>query len=424
MTTTRITRRTFNAMASASIGTLAGLRAYGKPRPNVVVIGGGPGGATAARYIAIDAGGAIDVTLIEPQRRFTTCFFSNHYVGGLRSLAAITHGYSGLRRAGVRVIHERAAAVDRARRRVALGSGQRIAYDRLIVAPGIDMRWDSVPGYSEAAAATMPHAWKAGAQTELLVRKLNALDDGSIIVMVAPPNPYRCPPGPYERASMFAHVLKSKGHTRSRIVIVDSKPSFSKQALFVEGWARHYPGMIDWLDPQAHGGVIEVVPSANEVRTARATHRAALVNVIPAQTAGSIAHAAALVDQSGFCPIRADSMRSKIDDNVFVIGDACVAGEMPKSAFSANSQAKVAALAVRADLVAAQMLPASYLNTCWSLIAAGDCVKVGATYAPAEDKIKAINTFVSQTGETNELRARNLQEANDWYAGIVRDTFG
>jgi NADPH-dependent 2,4-dienoyl-CoA reductase/sulfur reductase-like enzyme len=411
-------------MASASIGALISLRAYGKAKPSVVVIGGGPGGATAARYVTTDAHGALDVTLIEPQRRFTTCFFSNHYVGGFRSLASITHGYGGLRRAGVKVIHERATAVDRARKHVALANGRRIAYDRLIVAPGIDIRWDSVPGYSEAAASTMPHAWQAGAQTELLVRKLNALDDGSLVVMVAPPNPYRCPPGPYERASMFAHVLKSKGHKRSRIIILDHKPSFSKQTLFVEGWTRHYPGMIDWLDPQAHGGVTEVVPSANEVRTARGTHRAALVNVIPAQRAGSIAHDAALVDESGFCPIQPDSMRSKIDENVFVIGDACIAGDMPKSAFSANSQAKVAALAIRADLIAARVLPANYMNTCWSLIAAGDCVKVGGTYAPAEGKIKAIATFVSQTGEAAQLRAANSQEASDWYDGVVRDTFG
>ena len=304
-----ITRRAFNVMASASIGAAVSQRAYGKVKPKVVVIGGGPGGATAARYIASDSGGAIDVTLIEPQRRFTTCFFSNHYVGGLRSLESITHGYGGLRRVGVKVIHERAAAIDRARKQVTLAGGKRIAYDRLIVAPGIAMRWDSVPGYSEEASSIMPHAWTAGAQTELLVRKLNALEDGALVVMVAPPNPYRCPPGPYERASMFAHVLKGKGHKHSRIVILDHKPSFSKQALFIEGWARHYPGMIEWLDPQAHGGVTEVVPSANEVRTARSTHRAALVNVIPAQRAGSIAHDVGLVNESGFCPIHPDSMR-------------------------------------------------------------------------------------------------------------------
>jgi sulfide dehydrogenase [flavocytochrome c] flavoprotein chain len=421
---TRITRRAFNTMAGASIGAVVSLRAYGKAKPKVAVVGGGPGGATAARYIASDAGGAIDVTLIEPQSRFTTCFFSNHYVGGLRSLASITHGYDGLRRAGVKVIHERAAGIDRAHKHVALASGKRISYDRLIVAPGIDMRWDSVPGYSEEAASTMPHAWQAGAQTELLVQELNALDDGSLVVMLAPPNPYRCPPGPYERASMFAHVLKSKGHKRSRIVILDHKPSFAKQALFVEGWARHYPGMIDWLDPQAHGGITELVPSANEVRTARSTYRAALVNVIPAQRAGSIARDAALVDDSGFCPIHPDSMRSPIDENVFVIGDACIAGDMPKSAFSANSQAKVAAMVIRADLVAARMLPASYMNTCWSLIADSDCVKVGGMYAPAEGKIKAINTFVSKAGEDNQLRAANVQEAKDWYDGFVRDAFG
>jgi sulfide dehydrogenase [flavocytochrome c] flavoprotein chain len=422
--TTRITRRTFNAMASASLGTLISLRAYGKAKPHVVVIGGGPGGATAARYIANDAQGAIDVTLIEPQKQFTTCFFSNHYLGGFRSFASITHGYGKLRRAGVRVIHERAAGIDRSRKSVELAGGKRIPYDRLIVAPGIDMRWDSIPGYSEAASSIMPHAWKAGVQSELLARKLHSLDDGALIVMVTPANPYRCPPGPYERASMFAHVLKTKGHKRSRIVILDHKTSFSKQALFVEGWARHYAGMIEWLDPQAHGGLTEVVPSSNEVRTARGAHRAALVNVIPAQTAGSIARDAALVDETGFCPIQPDSMRSKIDASVFVIGDACIAGDMPKSAFSANSQAKVAAMAVRADLLATRMLPANYVNTCWSLIAAGNCVKVGGTYAAAEGKIKAITTFVSQPGEADPLRATNLQEAKDWYDGIVRDMFG
>ena len=211
----RLTRRKFTALTGA---TLAGAcvplfvpRALGQAKPKLVVIGGGPGGGTVARYVNKDAAGAIDVTLIEPQAKFTTCFFSNLYVGGFRDLASITHDYAKVARGGVRVVNDRASAIDRERKTVRLAGGTTVPYDRLVVAPGIDLKFDSVPGYSEAAAETMPHAWQAGAQTKLLTDRLNALVDGDLIVMIAPPNPYRCPPGPYERVSMFAHVLKRKG---------------------------------------------------------------------------------------------------------------------------------------------------------------------------------------------------------------------
>ena len=219
-----------------------------------------------------------------------------------------------------------------------------------MIAPGIDLKFDSVPGYSEAAAQIMPHAWKPGAQTELLVKKLNALKDGDFIVMVCPPNPYRCPPGPYERASMFAHVLKTKGHNKSKIVILDPKPPSPSRPCFMEGWEKHYPGMIEWQDPKIHGGIKGVDPKTGEVKTDLATYKAALANVIPAQMAGKIARDAGLADQSGFCPIDPENMRSKVDANIFVVGDACIPGDMPKSAFSANSQAKVAAMIIRAEL--------------------------------------------------------------------------
>jgi sulfide dehydrogenase [flavocytochrome c] flavoprotein subunit len=307
-----------------------------------------------------------------------------------------------------------------------LASGQRVSYDRLVIAPGIDLKWDSVPGYSEKVAEVMPHAWKPGKQTELLVKKLNAVKDGDLVVMIAPPNPYRCPPGPYERASMFAHVLKKKGHKKSRIVILDPKPNFSKQAVFVEGWEKHYPGMIEWQDPKVHGGVKGLDPKTGEVKTDLASYKAALVNVIPAQMAGKIARDAGLTDQSGWCPIDPASMKSKNDGNIFVVGDACIPGDMPKSAFSANSQAKVAAMIVRSELAQARAFPARYSNTCWSLIAADDDVKIGANYEPAPDKIKQVDgsNFVSQRGEAADLRKKNYQESLDWYAGIVSDIFG
>jgi sulfide dehydrogenase [flavocytochrome c] flavoprotein chain len=420
------TRRRFTALASASLAAapLCAPRALGQAKPKLVVIGGGPGGGTLARYVNKDAAGAIDVTLVEPMKNFTTCFFSNLYVGGFRDFESITHGYDKVARAGVRVVHEWASAIDRERKAVRLASGMRLPYDRLAVAPGIDLKWESVPGYSEAAAETMPHAWKAGAQSRLLAKRLDALVDGDLVVMVAPPNPYRCPPGPYERVSMMAHVLKSKGHKRSRIVIVDPKPAFSKQALFMEGWEKHYPGMIEWHDPKMHGGIKEVDVRNNEVRTDLATHKAALVNLLPAQMAGRIAREAGLANETGFCPIDPESMKSKIDGNVFVIGDACIPGDMPKSAFSANSQAKVAAMAIRGELSDGRIFPARYSNTCWSLIAPDDDIKIGGSYEPAEGKIKQVTSFVSGKGEAADIRRQNYRESLDWYAAIVADVFG
>lgn len=425
---TNITRRHFGIMAGASLSALglpilsAPSLAQGKPR--VVVIGGGPGGATAARYIAKESNGAIDVTLIEPLKTFTTCFFSNLYVGGFRDYKSLTHNYDKVRKGGVKVVHSMAASIDRDKKQVVLAGGGRVPYDRLLVAPGIDIKFDSVPGYSEKAAEVMPHAWKPGAQTQLLVRKLNALKDGDQIVMIAPPNPYRCPPGPYERVSMFAHVLKKKGFKKSRIVILDPKPAFSKQGVFTEGWEKHYPGMIEWQDPKIHGGIKGVDAKTGEVKTDFTNYKPALVNVIPAQMAGKIARDAGLANQSGFCPIDAASMKSTVDPNIFVVGDASIAGEMPKSAFSANSQAKVAAMVIRAELTKSRAFPARYSNTCWSLIAPDDNIKVGASYEPVDGAIKASNSFVSQRNESADLRKQNYKESVDWYQGITTDIFG
>ena len=421
---TKLTRRSFTALAGASLVPLFAPAVLGQSKPKLVVIGGGPGGGTVARYVNKDHKGAIDVTLVEPQKKFTTCFFSNIYVGGYRSFASITHGYDKVRKEGVKLVHEAAASIDRDKREVVLAGGKRIPYDRLVVAPGIDIKFDSVPGYSEAAAQVMPHAWKPGPQTELLVKKLNALKDGDTIVMIAPPNPYRCPPGPYERVSMFAHVLKQKGHKKSKIIVLDPKANFSKQALFLEGWEKHYPGMIEWQDPKMHGGIKSVDAKTGEIKTDLADYKAALANVIPAQMAGRIARDAGLADQSGFCPIDPENMKSKMDANIFVVGDACIPGDMPKSAFSANSQAKVAAMQVAGDLVKARTFPARYTNTCWSLIETDDDVKVGGSYEPGDGKIKAVTTFVSQKGEPAELRKQNYKESVDWYTSIIGDVFG
>jgi sulfide dehydrogenase [flavocytochrome c] flavoprotein subunit len=415
-------RRQFMGGIGALAASTFPMPAFAQAKPKVVVVGGGPGGATVAKYVAKDGG--VDVMLVEPAKRFTTCFHSNLYLGGFKTWEEITHSYDKMAKAyGIKHVRQMAAAVDREKKTVKLANGTVLPYDRLVLSPGIDLKFDSVPGWSEESSRKLPHAWQAGAQTQLLKRQLNALSDGATIVMIAPPNPYRCPPGPYERVSMMAHVLKAKGHKKSRIVIIDPKENFSKQGLFMEGWAKHYPGMVEWQDPKMHGGVKNVDAKSMTVKTDLGEYKAQLINVIPAQMAGKIARDAGLANQTGFCPINPENMRSASDANVYIVGDACIPGDMPKSGFSANSQAKVAAMMVRGELANGRTFPARYTNTCWSLIETDDTVKVGGSYAAKDGKIAATETFVSKTGETAELRKQTQAENMGWYAGIVADIF-
>ncbi|TCP63192.1 NADPH-dependent 2,4-dienoyl-CoA reductase/sulfur reductase-like enzyme [Rhodovulum bhavnagarense] len=419
-----LNRRSFLGTGLALGAALSAPRAIGQARPRVVIVGGGAGGATAARYIAKDSGGMIDVTLIEPSRSYFTCFFSNLYIGGYRDLDSIAHTYGTLASAhGVNVVHDWVTGVDREARTVSTAAGHGFAYDRLIVAPGIDFVDESVPGWSTAAQNRMPHSWKAGSQTQLLKAQIEAMPEGGLFAMVAPPNPFRCPPGPYERISMVAHVLRDRNPT-AKILVLDPKSSFSKQALFEEGWEKHYPGMIERIGPDFGGANVSVDPDAMTVTVDGSVEKVDVCNVIPAQKAGHIAQVAGLTDGSGFCPIVPATMQSRIDETVHILGDATIAGDMPKSAFSANSQAKVAAMAVRAALTGSRAFPAKFSNTCWSLIDTDDGVKVGASYQATEEKIAKVDGFVSQTGEDAGLRKATYEESLGWYAGITADIFG
>lgn len=422
----QLTRRQFNkALGLGAAAITMPINVIGQAKPKVVIVGGGAGGATAARYVAKNSKGAVDVTLIENSKTYTTCFFSNLYLGGVRDYDSITHSYDTLASDyGVNVVHGYASEVDRAGKMVKLQDGTSVSYDRLVLSPGIDLVYDSIPGYSEEAAEIAPHAWQAGPQTQLLKTKLDALENGDNIVMVAPPNPYRCPPGPYERVSMMAHLFKTKGMTDSTITILDPKPKFSKQGLFTAGWEKHYPGVVEWISPDVHGGILGVDVNAGTVETDLDTFNGTLLNIIPKQTAGAIAHQAELVDDSGYCQIVSDSMRSTVDENIFVIGDASVAGDMPKSGFSANSQAKIAAMHILGDVIAGKTFPAKYSNTCWSMIGTDDGVKVGAQYASVDGKIASTSTFVSQGDEDAMVRKETFEESLGWYDGMTKDMFG
>ncbi|MEM9341669.1 MAG: NAD(P)/FAD-dependent oxidoreductase [Pseudomonadota bacterium] len=420
----KLNRRTFigttvavSAAASAPMVMGAG---HGKPR--VVVVGGGAGGATAARYIAKDSEGEVDVTLIEPTRKYYTCFFSNLYIGGFKEIDDIGHTYGTLAAGGVNVVHDWAIGVDRDAKTVALAGGASVPYDKLILSPGIDFVDGAVEGWDLSSQNAMPHAYKAGSQSELLKAQLMAMPEGGTYAMVAPPNPYRCPPGPYERVSMVAHYLKANNPT-AKIIVADPKEKFSKQALFEEGWNSHYAGMIDWIGSDFGGDQVSVDPGAMTVTIDGEVTNVDVCNVIPAMKAGRIAELAGVTD-GNWAPVNAVDMSTKADADIYVLGDASQQGDMPKSGYSANSQAKVCANAVRGALTGSRVFPAKFANTCWSLIAANDGVKVGATYEATDEKIARVDGFISETGETPDVRKATYEESEGWYTGITSDMLG
>lgn len=423
----KLNRRQFvGATAGATALSLTAPHVYAASHgaaPKVVVIGGGAGGATAARYIAKDSGGAIDVTLIEPTRTYYTCFFSNLYIGGFRTIESLAHSYGTLAsQYGINVVHDYAVGVDRDAKTVTLAGGGVLPYDRLVISPGIDFVDGAVPGWDLSKQNKMPHAYKAGSQTELLKAQIEAMPEGGTYAMVAPPNPFRCPPGPYERISMVAHKLKAENPT-AKILIADPKEKFSKEGLFREAWDTLYGGMIEWIGPDFGGNNVEVNADDMTLSIDGEVEKVDVCNVIPAMKAGKICEAAGVTD-GNWAPVSGHTMASRADENIHVLGDASAQGDMPKSGFSANSQAKVAAMAVRAALTDSKLFPAKFSNTCWSLVGTDNGVKVGASYEATDEKIAKTDGFISQTGEEGALRKTTYEESIGWYEGITSDMFG
>lgn len=389
----------------------------------VVVIGGGPGGATVARYLALSAR-TLDVTLVEPKPRYATCFFSNLYLAGLRTFESLTHGYETLAAEyGIRVVQDFAVAIDPAARTVRLGSGATLSYDRLVVAPGIDFKYDAIAGYDEAATQVMPHAWIAGPQTTLLRRQLESMEDGGLFVLVAPPNPFRCPPGPYERASLIASYFK-RSKPRAKILILDAKDNFFEQDLFEDAWNRDYPGMIEWLPAQFTGGIRAVDVNHRSIMTAGDTFNAAVANVIPPQMAGRLARDAGLADQSGWCPVDPATFESTLHPGIHLVGDAIISGAMPKSAYAANSQAKVCAFAIAAALLGSERPASRLFNTCFTFLAPDDAVSDAISFRLAAGKVEIADILISRIEESPEQRANVVRQADDWYAAFTHDMFG
>jgi len=420
----RTTRRAFLKRVALAGAFLPAAPALAQAAPRVVVIGGGFAGASCARALK-RFGPGLTVSLVEPNDVFTACPFSNEVIAGLRDLRAQQFNYDAFPRDGIIRARQTALAIDPKARTVSLTGGSRLAYDRLVLAPGVDLRWDALPGYGETAAERMPHAWKAGPQTELLRRQLAAMEDGGLVVIAAPANPYRCPPGPYERASLIAHYLKA-AKPRSKVIILDAKDAFSKQKLFQQAWEQLYPGLIEWVPLSSGGKVTAVDPAAMTVTTDFQTYKPAVANIIPPQQAGQIALAAGVADRTGWCPIDPVTFESKLQPNIHVIGDAAIAGAMPKSAFAANAQAKACAAAV-AGLIAG-LTPAApkLINTCYSLAAPDYGISVAGVYQPQDGQL----VEVPGSGGTSPLdappatRAAEAEIADGWFRTITAEAFG
>src|SRR6202521_947350 len=377
------------AAASAASLVLTGILPSLLPRPahaqgsaRIVVIGGGFGGASCARALRrIDP--KLEVTLIEPSRTFIACPFSNEVIAGLRDIEAQQFSYDRISAEGVTVVAQAAVKIDPQMRVVGLADGQSLRYDRLVLAPGIDIRFDALSGYDEEAAARMPHAWKAGEQTMLLRRQLEAMDDGGLVALAVPAGPSRCPPAPYERASLIAHYLKTR-KPHSKILILDAKDAIPQQRLFENAWKELYPGRIERGSLWKGGRVPSVDPSTNTIVPDFGNYAAAVANVIPPQKAGRIADIAGAADHTGWCPIDPTSFASKLVPNIHVIGDACIAGQIPKSASAANAEAKACA-AVIVNLIAGQQ-PAmpSLTGACYNTVAPGYAFSLTGIYQPRD----------------------------------------
>lgn len=425
---TRFTRREFLKFsgATATLTLAPAFCASAASSARVVVIGGGFGGATCAKYLR-RAGPDLAITLMESNSAYLTCPFSNLVLGGLKRMDDITHKYTVLRETyGINMIQDTATEIDVDARKVRLAAGKDVEYDRLVVAPGIDFRWGAIDGYDMAASEHMPHAWKAGAQTQLLRTQLEAIPDGGTVIIAPPGNPFRCPPGPYERASMIAHYLKSH-KPKSKILILDAKDKFSKQGLFMQGWESLYGTMIEWVSGSKGGLVERVDAKARTVFTdgGFTEHRGDVVNFIPPQQAGGIARQADLVDESGWCPVNQLTFESTRHPGIHVIGDASIAGAMPKSGFSANSQAKICAAAVAAALRGDALPDPSYVNTCYSLVGPKYGISVSAVYRLKEGKITKVEGAggVSPGDADATFRSKEATYAQGWYDSITSDAF-
>jgi sulfide dehydrogenase [flavocytochrome c] flavoprotein subunit len=417
-------RRTFLQLSANLAGAAILRQGYAAPgqrrtKANVVVVGGGFAGAACAVSLR-RLNPALDVTLIDPDAPYVTCPMSNSVLVGLRDLKSISVSRSGLERAGVKYIRGRVCALDTDSRRARISGGAAIGYDRLVMAPGIRFLWERLPGYGDIAARVMPHAWQGGAQTEILAAQLRALRSGGVVAISVPSGPMRCPPGPFERASLMAGYLQQR-NPRAKVLIFDANNHFPKQDVFTEAWRSLYPGMIEWIPVLEGGAVIRVDPDTMTLYTSQGAQRVEVANIIPPQAPGLLAVQAGLASDHGWCPIKPETFESTAVADVHVIGDACIADPMPKAASSATAQATQCALSIVASLAGQEPPEPRFESVCYSRLAPDSALSIHGRYRLADSAIRQITGLEDPGAGRSTQEARN---ADDWYSRIVRDSFG
>ena len=427
MTGVSIHRRQFlksAAAAGAATACFAPAIAQGAG-PRVVIIGGGFGGTGCARALR-QADPRIAVTLVETNATYTAPPQSNAVIAGLMDLSHQQFGYDKVKAAGIDVITAAATAVDPEKRTVTLANGATLlAYDRLVVSPGIDFRASFVQGYDSRAAETTPAAFNNAAEIMVLRRQLEAMDDGGTVVITSPVNPARCPPAPYERASLIAHYLKSK-KPRSKVIVLDQKENFTMQKLFETAWQELYPGLIEWVGLSNGGALSSIEAATKTISTDFDKYQAAVASIIPTQKAGHAADLAHVADRTGWCPVDPLTFESKLQKNIHVIGDAAIAGAMPRSASAAQSQSRICAAAIAA-LVAGKTPEAPTLtSSCYSLIAPDYAISQRGTYRPDADQYveSGPGVVVSPADAQRSARKDEADQADTWFRTTTGETFG
>lgn len=403
------------------------LRSWASPitRGHVAIVGGGFGGAVCARTLRRLAP-QLDITLVEPRTTFYTGPLSNLAVSGAWASERVQRTPQPMaQQQGIRWLRTQAVALDPNRRELQLGDGSRLRADRIVVSPGVRMRYEDIDGLSAGTSDDVPHAWLGDAQVNMLHARIDALHDGATIVIAAPPMPYRCPPGPYERAALIAWRLQQRGIRNTCILVLDAKDDFTKRAVIQAAWAELYPGVVEWVSRTAGGEVTGVDVARKRLRLANSESvQADLISLVPPQEAAAFAHDAALTDASGWCPVYPSSFESTRHPGIHVIGDACIADPMPKSAFSAGAQARQCALAIIASLRGEPAPGALLANTCFSLLAPDYAVSVSASYRVIDGRLNMLSSGTSPTHAPRSLREREARYAYAWYDAATAEAFG
>jgi NADPH-dependent 2,4-dienoyl-CoA reductase/sulfur reductase-like enzyme len=409
------------SIAAAALGGIGGCASVPDKGPKVVVVGGGFAGATAAKYVRKWSDGKIAVTLVERGSTFVSCPLSNLVLGGSRQIADLTVPYGGLDKWGVRRVTDEAMAIEPAARTVRLSGGTTLPYDRLILAPGIDFMWDAIPALAgREAQEKILHAWKAGAQTIALRRQLEAMPDGGVFVMHIPKAPYRCPPGPYERACQVAFYFSTQ-KKKSKVIILDANDDVvSKKGLFTAAWNGRYKGYVEY---RPNSGLVDVDVATLTAKLDFDNVKAGVLNIIPPQHAGGVARALGMANANGrFCQVDFLSFESTAQRNIHVVGDATQNAQlMPKSGHMANQHAKVCAAAVVALLTGGEVNQTPVIaNTCYSYIDDKEVVHVASVHRYDPDK----KTMSVVTGSGGLSPAPSVQEAvyaDAWARNIWAD---